>query len=83
MKRTEDGNVVAHHFELTSECSFPGARSKCGVSKEEVAFATRGLLELRHPEKLIERTKIFMHETGWELIWTPHHTPKFQLIELF
>lgn len=64
---------------------FPQANSKCGngVSKEEVALATRAYFQAHHPEKLLEKVERYMNTQGWELIWTPPYMPSFQPIELF
>ena len=64
--------VAEFHFEVPQDAgpTFPGVISVGGVSKEEVAIATREYLQL-HPTKLVERVEAFMQGKGWELIWTP------------
>ena len=79
VKRATNGRVVEHNFEVPSEpgTSFPNARQKGGVSREEVAAATREYIHLHHPEKLEERVVTSMWKKGWELIWTPPYMPTF------
>lgn len=62
---------------------FPKSRSDGGVSKAEVAEATRAYLKKFEPDKLIERVDNFMKDNSWALIWTPPYVPSFQPIELF
>ena len=78
--------VAEFHFEVPQEAgsTFHGVRSVGGISKEEVAIATREYLQLHHPTKLVERVEAFMQGKGWELIRTPPYImPTFQPIELF
>lgn len=67
------------------EKEFPQKHSGCGegVSKEQVAQATRNSFEKTEPTKLQERVETFMQSKGWELIWTLPYMPSFQPIELF
>ena len=64
---------------------FPQANSKCGngVSREEIALATRTYFQTYHPDKLLEKVERYMQGKGWELIWIPPYMPSFQPIELF
>ena len=80
VKRATNGRVVEHNFEVPSEpgTSFPNARQKGGVSREEAAAATREYIHLHHAEKLEERVVTFMRKKGWELILTPPYMPTFQ-----
>lgn len=77
--------VVNHNFEVPKAGSFPNSNSKCGrgVTAAELALATRAFFQLKHPTKLMEKVEVFMHERGWQLIWTPPYMPSFQPIELF
>eukprot|EP00903_Cladosiphon_okamuranus_P015731 g14519.t1 len=80
-----NGKVVQQRFEVPTDegSTLPDARREGGVSREEVATATREYFRVNHPEKLEERVETFMREKGWELIWTPPCMPTFQPIELF
>ena len=63
--------ITTHNFEVPEPGgSFPRARSACGngVSKEEVALATRTYFQVHHPEKLLEKVEAYVKEKGWELI---------------
>ncbi|CAN0433341.1 unnamed protein product, partial [Ascophyllum nodosum] len=84
-KTAPNVGVPEFHFEVPQEAgsTFPGVRSVGGVSKEEVAIATREYLQLHHPTKLVERVEAFMQGKGWQLVWTPPYMPTFQPIELF
>ncbi|CAB1111725.1 unnamed protein product [Ectocarpus sp. CCAP 1310/34] len=77
-----NGRVVQQRFEVPTDegSTLPDARREGGVSREEVATATREYFRLNHPEKLEERVETFMREKGWELIWTPPYMPTFQPI---
>ncbi|CAM9976181.1 unnamed protein product [Ectocarpus sp. 8 AP-2014] len=77
--------VVEYNFEVPTEpgSSFPAGNREGGVSRAEVATATREYIRLKHPEKLEERVVTFMKKKGWALIWTPPYMPSFQPIELF
>lgn len=57
LKLATKGEVVEHHFLVPTEQGppFPGARQKNGVSKEEVALATRVFFQLHCPEGLVQR----------------------------
>ena len=63
--------------------SLPNANQEGGVSKAEVALATRQFFQRKHPENLEEQVETFMRKRGWELIWTPPYMPQFQPIERF
>ena len=86
----EDGEgkstTVWRNFEVPeADEVFPQSNSRCGygVSKEEVALATRAYFQVHHPDKLLEKVEAYMKVQGWELIWTPPYMPSFQPIELF
>lgn len=86
MVHSGDGRTreVDLRFEVPPEGShFPQARSSNGLSRDEVAKATRVFFKRVHPMKLVERVDAFMQKKGWELIWTPPYMPSFQPIELF
>ncbi|CAB1100446.1 unnamed protein product [Ectocarpus sp. CCAP 1310/34] len=84
VKEGEQG-VVAHNFEVPTEpgSSFPAGNREGGVSRAEVATATRENIRLNHPERLEKRVLTFMKNKGWALIWTPPYMPSLQPIELF
>lgn len=75
--------IVRFNFGLPQEprSSFLNGKSKNGVNMAEVA--TRAYLQLHRPELLVERVGKFMHNHGWQLIWTPLNMPGFQPIKLF
>ncbi|CAB1121123.1 unnamed protein product [Ectocarpus sp. CCAP 1310/34] len=83
-KEGEQG-VVEYNFEVPTEpgSSFPAGNREGGVSRAEVATATREYIHLNHPERLEERVVTFMRKKGWALIWTPPYMPSFQPIEIF
>ncbi|CAN0419128.1 unnamed protein product [Ectocarpus fasciculatus] len=86
VKRKEgEQGFVEHNFEVPSEpgSSFPAGNREGGVSRAEVATATREYIRLNYPERLEERVVTFMKKKGWALIWTPPYMPSFQPIELF
>ncbi|CAB1103515.1 unnamed protein product [Ectocarpus sp. CCAP 1310/34] len=86
VKRKEgEQGVVEHNLEVPTEPgpSFPAGNREGGVSRAEVATATREYIHLNHPERLEERVVTFMRKKGWALIWTPPYMPSFQPIELF
>lgn len=56
--------------------AFPQARSKNGMSKKEIARATRAFFAREYPPKVAERVQAFMDGKGWSLIWTPLCMPR-------
>lgn len=88
MRRVDNGNGGVKDCEFCIEvpaegAEFPQAISKDGVSKAEVAKATRAYFEEHDSTKLIERMDKFMQDRRWELTWTPPYMPSFQPVELF
>ena len=64
---------------------FPQSSSRCGygVTKEEVALASRAYFQVLNPDKLLEKVEAYTKVQGGELLWTPPCMPIFQSVDLF